>query len=105
MNNKDEEIKKIKSPNFEILSYGTLRRYQAYYNLRDNLTRDKTEMAKIVSNHFNTLEINPETVLENFIKIEKDQQPDKNSNNGRKSVRCQEKNMTKIIDHYYNNSK
>ena len=61
-------------------------------------------MAKIVSNHFVNLEVDPDTVLENFIKIEKDQQPDKN-NISRKSVRCQEKNMTKIIDHFANNTK
>ena len=107
MINKDDENNKkskntIITPNFEILSYGTLRRYQAYYNLRDDLTRDKNKMIKIVSNHFSTLEVDPESVLENFIRIEKDQQPDKN-NISRKSVRCQEKNLTKIIDHYANN--
>ena len=50
------------------------------------------------------MDIDPENVLENFMRIEKDQQPDKN-NTSRKSVRCQEKNLTKIIDSFATNQK
>ena len=72
------------TPNFENLSYGTLRRYQGYFNLikeEGSIGKDKNEVLKMIKNHFNKLEVDPEKVVENFMRIEKDQNNEKNKLN------------------------
>jgi len=97
-------------PDFSKVSYGTLRRYQSFYNIRldNNITsRNHSELVKIVNSHFASMEYNPESVLEKFLKIDKDQVQDLNSNI-RKSMRYQEKlekkQINKILDNYNKNN-
>jgi hypothetical protein len=85
-------------PKLENLSFGTLRRYQTFFNLADE-TKDKNELLKLIQDHFENLEVNPDNVIENFVAIEKDQNNEKN-NSIRKSIRFQEKNMTKFLDSF-----
>ncbi len=90
------------NPKFENLSYGTLRRYQAFFNLRDeneNILKDKDDVLRIIKKHFANMEIENEKVIEKFMKIEKDQNNEKN-NSLRKSIRFQEKNMAKFLDNF-----
>jgi hypothetical protein len=90
------------SPNFVTLSYGTLRRYQTYFDLKDekgSLGKEKAELAHIVKKHFDNLEVDNEKIIENFIRIEKDQNNEKN-NSLRKSIRFLEKNMAKFLDNF-----
>ncbi len=89
-------------PKFEQLSYGTLRRYQSFFNLKDEkgfIGKEKDEVLQILKNHFTNFEIDNEKVIENFMKIEKDQNNEKN-NSLRKSIRFQEKNMAKFLDNF-----
>lgn len=89
-------------PAFEKLSYGTLRRYQAFFNIKDEKkSLDKNDIVELVKSHFTNFEIDSDRVLESFMKIEKDQNTDKN-NALRKSTRFQEKNMTKFLDNFTN---
>ncbi len=89
-------------PKFEKLSYGTLRRYQAFFDIKDEKkSLEKNDVVKLVKNHFANFEIDADRVLESFMKIEKDQTSDKN-NALRKSTRFQEKNMTKFLDNFTN---
>ena len=89
-------------PKFEKLSYGTLRRYQTYFNIKDDKnSKDKNEIAKLVKKHFINMEIDYDRVLDTFVKIEKDQNSDKN-NAIRKSIRFQEKNIGKFLDNLNN---
>ena len=90
----------INIPHFEELSDGTLRRYQAYFNLRgenESLIKSRDKLLETVKNHFNSLEIDEEKVIQTFMSIEKDQTNEKN-NNFRKSLRQQEKNIIKFLD-------
>ena len=87
-------------PPFEEISNGALRRYQAYYNLRGengSLIKSREELLEVIKNHFNSLKIDEEKVIETFMSIEKDQTNEKN-NNIRKSIRQQEKNIVKFLD-------
>lgn len=87
-------------PKFENLSYGTLRRYQSFYNIKNELGgngKSKEELLILIKNHFINMEVDHEKVIDNFLKIEKDQTNDKN-NSLRKSIRFQEKNMAKFLD-------
>ena len=87
-------------PPFEEISNGALRRYQAYFNLRGengSLIKSRDELLKVVKNHFNSMTIDEEKVIQTFISIEKDQTNEKN-NNIRKSIRQQEKNIVKFLD-------
>jgi hypothetical protein len=96
-------IEKEKTPKFESLSYGTLRRYQAFFNIKDeSKTQDREKIANLLKNHFNNLEVDTDRVLESFMKIEKDQNCEKN-NALRISTRNQEKNMRKFLDNFVNN--
>lgn len=89
-------------PKFEKLSYGTLRRYQAFFNIKDEKkSTDKNDVVKLIKNHFSNLDTDSDRVLESFMKIEKDQSNDKN-NAMRKSTRFQEKNMSKFLDSFTN---
>jgi len=93
---------KSNNPNFESLSYGTLRRYQTHFELRDDeggFGKEKAELVYIVKKHFENLEVDNEKIIENFLKIEKDQNNEKN-NNLRKSIRFLEKNMAKFLDNF-----
>jgi hypothetical protein len=100
MSNNDKAINQI--PKFDKLSYGTLRRYQAFFNIKDEKkSLNKNDIVKLVKNHFVNLELDSDRVLESFMKIEKDQNSDKN-NALRKSTRFQEKNMTKFLDNFTN---
>lgn len=100
MSNNDKANNQI--PKFEKLSYGTLRRYQAFFNIKDEKkSLNKTDIVKLVKNHFVNFELDSDRVLESFMKIEKDQNTDKN-NALRKSTRFQEKNMTKFLDNFTN---
>ena len=87
-------------PPFEEISNGALRRYQAYFNLRGengSLIKSRDELLKVVKNHFNSMAIDEEKVIQTFMSIEKDQTNEKN-NNIRKSIRQQEKNIVKFLD-------
>lgn len=89
-------------PKFEDLAYGTLRRYQAFFNIRNEkgeTAKDKNELLEMIKNHFGNMEVESEKVIENFTKIEKDQNNEKN-NSLRKSIRFQEKNMAKFLDNF-----
>ena len=89
-------------PNFENLSEGTLRRYQAYFNLRTEnggIAKKKDELINLVKEHFNKFEVDNDIVIENFIRIEKDQTNEKN-NSIRKSLRIQEKGIAKFLDNF-----
>ena len=88
------------TPPFEEISNGALRRYQAYFNLRGengSLIKTREELLNVVKNHFNSLSVDEEKVIEIFMSIEKDQTNEKN-NNIRKSIRQQEKNIVKFLD-------
>ena len=89
-------------PKFENISYGTLRRYQAFFNLRNDeglVGKDKNEVLKMIKTHFMNMELDSDKVIENFMKVEKDQNNEKN-NSLRKSIRFQEKNMAKFLDNF-----
>ena len=89
-------------PDFENLSEGTLRRYQAYFNLRTEnggIAKPKNELINLVKDHFNKFEVDNDIVIENFIRIEKDQTNEKN-NSIRKSLRIQEKGIAKFLDNF-----
>ena len=89
-------------PDFENLSEGTLRRYQAYFNLRTEnggIAKTKNELINLVKDHFNKFEVDNDIVIENFIRIEKDQTNEKN-NSIRKSLRIQEKGIAKFLDNF-----
>jgi hypothetical protein len=101
--NSNNNNSKIAISKFDDLSYGTLRRYQAFFDIKDETkTQDKKLIADLLKGHFNKLEIDTDRVLESFMKIEKDQNSDKN-NSLRKSSRFQEKNMNKFLDNFLNN--
>jgi hypothetical protein len=106
-NNQDipmEEESNVTIPDFSKLSYGTLRRYQAFFALRDEkggIVHDKHELLNLVKNHFDKFELDSDKVIENFMKIEKDQNNEKN-NSLRKSIRFQEKNMARFLDNFSN---
>ena len=88
------------TPPFEEISNGALRRYQAYFNLRGengSLIKSREELLNAVKNHFDSMKIDEEKVIETFMSIEKDQTNEKN-NNIRKSIRQQEKNIVKFLD-------
>jgi hypothetical protein len=91
------------SPNFDILSLGTLRRYQSFFDLKMedmSVGSTKDEIVKLIKNHFeNKLEVDNDKIIETFLKIEKDQTNDKN-NTIRKSNRFQEKNLVKIMENF-----
>jgi hypothetical protein len=91
------------TPKFENLSYGTLRRYQTYFGLKEDteggVKKDKESLLNMIQEHFNNLEVNADNVIETFVSIEKDQNNEKN-NNIRKSIRFQEKNMAKFLDSF-----
>lgn len=90
------------TPKFENLSYGTLRRYQAFFNISDEeVKKDKTALINAVKNHFVNMDINTENVIETFISIEKDLNNEKN-NSLRKSIRFQEKSMARFLDNFNN---
>ena len=94
------------APHFELLSEGTLRRYQAFFNLRTEdcgIAKDRNVLLDLVKNHFNNMEVDNEKVIGNFMRIEKDQTNEKN-NSIRKSLRFQEKNIAKFLDSF-NSSK
>ncbi len=102
-NNKNNSKSNDLIPNFEILSEGTLRRYQAYFNLRTEnggIAKPKEELINLIKEHFNNkLEVDNEKVIENFMRIEKDQTNEKN-NSLRKSIRFQEKSIAKFLDNF-----
>ena len=94
--------KKDNTPHFEELSNGALRRYQEYFELRgdnNSYIKSSEELLKVVKEHFNSLKIDEEKVIETFISIEKDQTNEKN-NNIRKSIRQQEKSIVKFLDSF-----
>ena len=96
----------VNLPSFESLSYGTLRRYQTFYDIRDekgNYGKEKRKLVEIVKGHFENMDVENDKIIENFMKIEKDQNNEKN-NSLRKSIRFLEKNMAKFLDNF-NSSK
>ncbi len=100
--NNNKNNSKNNEPQFEILSEGTLRRYQAFFNLRTEnggIAKPKEELLNLVKEHFNKLEVDNEKVIENFMRIEKDQTNEKN-NSLRKSIRFQEKSIAKFLDNF-----
>ena len=100
--NNNKNNSKNNEPQFEILSEGTLRRYQAYFNLRTEnggIAKPKNELINLVKDHFNKFEVDNDIVIENFIRIEKDQTNEKN-NSIRKSLRIQEKGIAKFLDNF-----
>ena len=104
-NNNNNTNKKNNIPKFEILTDGTLRRYQAFFNLRgenNNICKKRTDLLKLIKNHFNNLEIDNDKVIEKFMRIEKEQTNEKN-NSMRKSIRYQEKAIAKFLDNFVSN--
>lgn len=92
--------KGLLTPNFGKMSYGTLRRYQSFFNIKDEpFLRNKQNLAELVKNHFMNYTVETERVLDSFMKIEKDQNSEKN-NVLRKSTRFQEKNMSRFLDNF-----
>lgn len=92
-----------KSIKFDKLSIGTLRRYQTFFKLTDKEfeTKNKDQLLNLIKRHFYEMDLSLEKVLDRFSKIEKDQNSEKN-NSIRKSLRFQEKNMTKFLDNISN---
>ena len=82
-NNKNNSKSNDLIPHFENLSEGTLRRYQAFFNLRTEnggIAKPKEELINLIKEHFNNkLEVDNEKVIENFMRIEKDQTNEKNN--------------------------
>ena len=104
-NNNNNNNNKNNIPKFEILTDGTLRRYQAFFNLRgenNNICKKRTDLLKLIKNHFNNLEIDNDKVIEKFMRIEKEQTNEKN-NSMRKSIRYQEKAIAKFLDNFVSN--
>ena len=104
-NNNNNNNNKNNIPKFEILTDGTLRRYQAFFNLRgenNNICKKRTDLLKLIKNHFNNLEIDNDKVIEKFIRIEKEQTNEK-TNSMRKSIRYQEKAIAKFLDNFVSN--
>lgn len=100
----EEKIQKPSqiTPHFEKLSEGTLRRYQAFFNLRGkdgDIAKERSALIALIKDHFNKFEVDNEKVIENFMRIEKDQTNEKN-NSIRKSLRFQEKNIAKFLDSF-----
>lgn len=97
----DDGINSI-TPHFENLSEGTLRRYQAFFNIRDkdgSIAKDKERLIALIKEHFNNMEVDNDKVIENCMRIEKDITNEKN-NCIRKSLRFQEKNIAKFLDSF-----
>lgn len=93
MKTKEKKDKLLKETDFEsLLSYGTLVRYKNFFEIKQNEEDlyKKEVLARLVSDHFNELELNDHEVLENFLKIDKDTNLINNQNT-RKSARNQEK--------------
>ena len=64
-NNESNKFNNDLFPNFENLSEGTLRRYQAYFNLRTEnggIAKPKNELINLVKDHFNKFEVDNETI-------------------------------------------
>lgn len=102
MENKNDETTLNLTPKFENLSEGTLRRYQAFFNLRGvdgDICKDKAKLIELIKEHFNTMVVDDQKVIENTMKIEKDNTNEKN-NCIRKSLRFQEKNIAKFLDSF-----
>ena len=94
--------KKDNIPPFEELSNGALRRYQEYFGLRgenNSYIKSREELLKVVKEHFNSLKVDEEKVIETFMSIERDTTNEKN-NNIRKSIRQQEKSIVKFLDSF-----
>ena len=104
-NNNNNNNNKNNIPKFEILTDGTLRRYQAFFNIRgenNNICKKRSDLLKLIKNHFNNLEIDNDKVIEKFMRIEKEQTNEKN-NSMRKSIRYQEKAIAKFLDNFVSN--
>ena len=104
-NNNNNNNNKNNIPKFEILTDGTLRRYQAFFNLRgenNNICKKRTDLLKLIKNHFNNLEIDNDKVIEKFMRIEKEQTNEKN-NSMRKSIRYQKRAIAKFLDNFVSN--
>lgn len=73
---------------FEELNFGTLVRYKTFFNIPQDTDKlkDKSNLANLVNDHFNNLEIDDNEVISRFLKIEKDNVTLNNSSL-RKSVR------------------
>jgi len=105
INNNNNNNNKNNTPKFEILTDGTLRRYQAFFNIRgenNNICKKRSDLLKLIKNHFNNLEIDNDKVIEKFMRIEKEQTNEKN-NSMRKSIRYQEKAIAKFLDNFVSN--
>ena len=64
-------------PQFEELSDGALRRYQAYFNLRgknDSLIKSREELIEMIKNHFNLLVIDEKRSLKHLCLLKKTKQ-------------------------------
>lgn len=102
-----DDTNQLETPDFSLLSNGTLRRYQAFFNIRgenNTVSKSKEEVVNLLKDHFNKLEVDNDKVIENFMRIEKDQTNEKN-NSIRKSIRFQEKNIAKFLDSFTNTKK
>jgi len=78
------------------LSMGALRRYQSWYHVDiPNTVRDKPGVLSYIQKHFDGLDIDPENVITNFLKIKKDTKPDEHLI--RKSARNKEKHDKRPI--------
>ncbi len=72
------------------LSMGALRRYQAWYRVEiPNTVRDKAGVLECIQKHFDNMQVDPEAVVTNFLKIKKDAKPEDHFL--RKSARHKEK--------------
>jgi len=59
------------------LSMGALRRYQAWFRLDiPNTVRDKEGVLEYVKKNFETMQIDADSVINNFLKIKKDTKPE-----------------------------
>ena len=73
---------------FEELNFGTLVRYKTFFNIPQdvNKLKDKSNLACLVNDHFNNLEIDDDEIISRFLKIEKENVALNNSSL-RKSIR------------------
>ncbi len=59
------------------LSMGALRRYQAWFKIPiPNAVREKTEVLEYVKKHFDSLQIDVDSVVNSFLQIKKDSKPE-----------------------------
>ncbi len=59
------------------LSMGALRRYQAWFKIPiPNTVKEKSEVLEYVKKHFDSMQVDVDSIINNFLKIKRDSKPE-----------------------------